>query len=301
MATELWLHAVVVGGLALAAGSAAWGLGQLLAALGRSAFTRRKAWIDRTLERYRVRIPKPDVWPEERAARGRGVTPWLFALGAGALAVKALFGGSFLIALVLGALAIAGQRYLASRTTHRARRAELTTAVGELVEAFRSAYLVENAIFPALAATLPQVHSPLLAGALAQAVQIFRAGRPSGQVLAPLHALRDAYLDQLAFILERAPDAEPAVVAAALEDLTRRLAERRRIAGRLRVAMASVNGTVRFLEAVNLAALVAVVVLPFWWTYYAAHPLFLLTGLALALGATVYFDLRVQQLDEMTL
>ena len=297
---ELILRGLIVLGAALAVGLTVGGGLNALAALARTVLRRRHTRLERLLRYYRA--PTPDALPSARAlAPAVSRMPLILLAATLALALKTALTGSPLIGLFLAALGFVGQRYLAAQATQRGRRRALAAHVPRLVEAFRSAYLVESAVFPALASARQEIESPALGAALERANDAFRAGRTLDAAFAPLDELDDPYLRQFVFILRRAPHADAAAVSRALEDLARRLATRRRLAGQMRIALASVGGTTRFLGAANAAAFVAVLTMPFLWNFFTAQALIFIAASSAVAAALFYFDLRVRMLEEMAL
>lgn len=305
--TEQILRALLVGGSALGAGVLALALmlalGDTARIVARLTTSRRRKWLDQTVARYTRKPANPE---SETRASSRGIlallTPSVIAASVcTALALKAAFTGSIPIALFFVLLGFGASRYLARAGIGATERNRIAEAVTRLVDAFRSTYLVSASTFHALEDAAPEVQEPRVSAALDRARAAYRNGQAPERALALLDQVGDAYLAQFAFILRRAPDSDARITTTALDDLARRLAERRRIAGRLRIAMASVNATVRFLEAANIAAVLVVLLHPFWWEYYVARPEQLIGGMVFALVAVVYFDLRAQELAERTL
>jgi hypothetical protein len=115
---------------------------------------------------------------------------------------------------------------------------------------------------------------------------------------------RDPYLGQLAFILRHASESNQTEILGALRELSERLDERSRLKDKSRVALALVNGTVRFLQAANGVVIALAVLVPFWWQYYAgafSHQAILMIGATVALGGSWYFEQQLARIRERVL
>jgi len=296
-----WLSAGLVGlGTALIFFALAWGLADLARALWR---LRRRRW-ERVVQRYFAQ-PAPayaDRQAGKPAARGSGrLTPPLIAGLGLVLAAKALADAPLVAAYLAGA-GLVMARYL-SRAQARGAQALLTAQVGDLVSAYRSVYLVNPALFPALEEAARNLDEPLK-NMLQRAIQANQMRIPPERIFADLRRVGNPYLNQFLFILERAPESDAAAVSAALAELEARLRQRAHLQGRAKVALAMLSGTVRFLQGANLAAILIALWLPLFWNFYASslqrQGIFLAAVTAVLVGS-VYFDQELAKLQERVL
>lgn len=312
MTTELWLRLTLLTGIGLGTGLLAWWSGLVLGEVVRRVWQltrpRRRRWLEQTLARWTIAARTTETAESNSSSPSLGAVlkqwrspAFLALLGGMVLGGKAALSGSPVLGLFLFGAGIVLQRYFTHQPTTARERARLADAAARVIETFRSAYLVTPSVFQALAEAVPAARHPRVQHALERALNAHQSGQSLERALEPLDQVGDPHLSQLAFVLRRVGASDNQAIIQALEDLARRLTERRRIVGRLRVAMASINATVRFLEVANLALLTAIVFVPFWWEYYVQHPAILMAGVSLALVAFVYFDLRTQELLERAL
>jgi len=142
------------------------------------------------------------------------------------LALKAFITGGALIGIYLTLVAGALFAYL-SRQSAAGGRETITDAVGELVAAYYSAYLVVPTVFGALDEALKTLAGSKQPGhlqlqtAAARALSAFNAGRTTEEAVNQMVAeTRDPYLGQLAFILRHASDSNQKEILSALRGLS---------------------------------------------------------------------------------
>lgn len=302
---ELLLHLTFVGASALAAGLIAYVVLATTMQLIRWVFARRQPRWLRAMRMLRVRAIKPPTGVKTNAL------PRWIALGLVlGLALKAFASGGFLVGAYLALVGIALYAYL-SRRAASVGHETITDAVGELVAAYYSAYLVIPTVFGALdeaVKTLGGSKHPghlQLQAAAAHAIRAFNAGQTTEEALDRMvDQARNPYLNQLAFILRHASESNQKEILGALRGLSERLEQRTRLKDKSRVALALVNGTVRFLQAANGAVIALAVFAPFWWDFYATsvtRQMLLMLGATVALGGSWYFEQQLTQIRERVL
>lgn len=304
---ELLLHVTFIAASALAAGLFAHAVLAFFVQLLRWGLARRRPrWMQAMLAwRSVARVP--------RAVTGAktNILPQWIALGlVWGLALKAVATGGLLIGVYLACVGVALYVYL----THRGAasgRATITDAVGELVAAYYSSYLVIPTVFGALdeaSKTLSGSKQPghlLLLDAVQRAISAFNAGQTTEMSLAQLSAdAQDPYLTQFVFILRHASESNQQEILGALRSMSERLEQRARLKDKSRVALALVNGTVRFLQTANAVVIALAVIAPFWWNFYAgsaSRQAVLMIGTTIALCGSWYFEQQLTQIRERVL
>jgi hypothetical protein len=220
------------------------------------------------------------------------------------LGVKAALTGGWLVAIFLIAVGCALYLYLGQRAGSMARE-QVTDAVGELIAAYYSAYLVIPTIFGALSEAIKTQTNPFLQNAVQHALDAFGTGKTAEEVLDQLdREVQNPYLSQFVFILRHTSESNQKEILNTLRDLSNRLDQRKRLKDRSRVALALVSGTVRFLQAANGAVMALAVLAPFWWNFYASsvsRQALLMIGGTIALLGSWYFENQLTQLRERVL
>lgn len=238
------------------------------------------------------------------AQQSSGFTQWILLGLAAGLALKAALTGGMLIAIFLATLGMALYFYIGERAGSTARE-QVTDAVGDLVAAYYSSYLVIPTVFGALAEAIKTQVNPQLQTAVQRALDAFGTGKTSEEVLDQLdREVQNPYLSQFIFILGHTSESNQREILNTLRDLTNRLDQRKRLKDRSRVALALVSGTVRFLQAANGAVLGLAVLAPFWWDFYSStfsRQTLLIIGGTIALLGSWYFENQLSQLRERVL
>ena len=288
--------------LFIGASAAAAGLGMFVALSSIIGFAQ---WV------YRRRRP---IWLRQLEKQQRALSTLavkhnhlgqLVILGiATALAFKAAITGGILVAIFLVAVGIAFYLYLGSRTTSLARE-QVTDAVGELIAAYYSAYLVIPTVFGALSEASMTQTNHFLRNAVQRALDAFSTGKTTEEVLERLdREVQNPYLAQFTFILRHTSESNQREILNTLRELSSRLDQRKRLKDRSRVALALVSGTVRFLQAANAAVMALAVLAPFWWNFYSSsvsrQALLMIAGTIALLGSW-YFENQLTQLRERVL
>jgi hypothetical protein len=286
------------GASALAAGLFAYVALSVLASLVQWVFRRRRPkWLQQ-MERQQKHLQS--VNPKQGNSISRIVILG-FALGLG---VKAALTGGLLVAIFLIAMGCALYLYLGQRAGSMARE-QVTDAVGELIAAYYSAYLVIPTVFGALSEAIKTQTNPFLQNAVQHALDAFGTGKTAEEVLDQLdREVQNPYLSQFVFILRHTSESNQKEILNTLRDSSNRLDQRKRLKDRSRVALALVSGTVRFLQAANGAVMALAVLAPFWWNFYASsvsRQALLMIGGTIALLGSWYFENQLTQLRERVL
>jgi hypothetical protein len=286
------------GATALAAGLFAYVALSGLVSFAQWAFRRRRPkWLQQ-MERQQKHLQS--VNPKQGNSIRRIV---ILGLAVG-LGVKAALTGGLLVAIFLIAMGCAFYLYLGQRAGSLARE-QVTDAVGELIAAYYSAYLVIPTIFGALSEAIKTQTNPFLQNAVQHALDAFGTGKTAEEVLDQLdREVQNPYLSQFVFILRHTSESNQKEILNTLRDSSNRLDQRKRLKDRSRVALALVSGTVRFLQAANGAVMALAVLAPFWWNFYASsvsRQALLMIGGTIALLGSWYFENQLTQLRERVL
>jgi hypothetical protein len=286
------------GASALAAGLFVYVALSVLVSFVQWVFRRRRPkWLQQ-MERQQKHLQS--VNPKQGNSISRIVILGL-ALGLG---VKAALTGGLLVAIFLIAMGCAFYLYLGQRAGSLARE-QVTDAVGELIAAYYSAYLVIPTVFGALSEAIKTQTNLFLQNAVQHALDAFGTGKTAEEVLDQLdREVQNPYLSQFVFILRHTSESNQKEILNTLRDLSNRLDQRKRLRDRSRVALALVSGTVRFLQAANGAVMALAVLAPFWWNFYASsvsRQALLMIGGTIALLGSWYFENQLTQLRERVL
>lgn len=221
----------------------------------------------------------------------------------GILAAAFVAPGSPFLAACFVALGLLVNRYVAWRRSS-VQFSEVSEEIEKLATVLHSAYLVRPAVAPALEEAARSIQ-----GSLREAVErtlraVWLGSDPKEAYVSLGRAIDNPYLAQLGLILERAEDSDPAQVGRALSELAGRLRRHKRLQARVKASMSVLSGTVRFLQVANVAAVGIVLTTPSLSSFYLAslsrQGLFVL-ALAVALGASLYFDQQLASLKERVL
>jgi len=286
------------GASALAAGLSVYVALSVLVGFGQWVFQRRRPKWLRQLERQQKHLQA--VYPKKGNNISRTV---ILGLAVG-LGVKAALTGGILIAVFFIGLGLALYLYLGQRAGSMARE-QVTDAVGDLIAAYYSAYLVIPTVFGALSEAIKTQTNPFLQNAVQHALDAFGTGKTAEEVLDQLdREVQNPYLSQFVFILRHTSESNQKEILNTLRDLSNRLDQRKRLKDRSRVALALVSGTVRFLQAANGAVMALAVLAPFWWNFYAScvsRQALLMIGGTIAILGSWYFENQLTQLRERVL
>ena len=286
------------GASALAAGLSMNVVLSVLVSFGQWVFQRRRPrWLGQ-LERHQKRLPS--AYPKQGNDIGRVV---ILALAVG-LGLKAALTGGLIVAIFLIAMGLALYFYLGQQAGSMARE-QVSDAVGELIAAYYSAYLVIPTVFGALSEAIKTQTNLFLQNAVQHALDAFGTGKTAEEVLDQLdHDVQNPYMSQFVFILRHTSESNQREILNTLRDLSNRLDQRKRLKDRSRVALALVSGTVRFLQAANGAVMALAVLAPFWWSFYASsvsRQALLMIGGTISLLGSWYFENQLMQLRERVL
>jgi len=295
---ELLVHILFDGASALAAGLLTYVALSGLVSFGQWVFQRRRPrWLQQ-IERQQKHLPLVNT------KQGNSISRIVILGLAVGLGVKAALTGGWLVAIFLIAVGCALYLYLGQRAGSLARE-QVTDAVGELIAAYYSAYLVIPTVFGALSEAIKTQTNPFLQNAVQRALDAFGTGKTTEEVLEQLDRdVQNPYLSQFVFILRHTSESNQKEILNTLRDLSNRLDQRKRLKDRSRVALALVSGTVRFLQAANGAVMALAVLAPFWWNFYASsvsRQALLMIGGTIALLGSWYFENQLTQLRERVL
>ena len=295
---ELLVRILFDGASALAAGLLTYVALSGLVSFGQWVFQRRRPrWLQQ-IERQQKHLPLVNT------KQGNSISRIVILGLAVGLGVKAALTGGWLVAIFLIAVGCALYLYLGQRAGSLARE-QVTDAVGELIAAYYSAYLVIPTIFGALSEAIKTQTNPFLQNAVQRALDAFGTGKTTEEVLEQLDRdVQNPYLSQFVFILRHTSESNQKEILNTLRDLSNRLDQRKRLKDRSRVALALVSGTVRFLQAANGAVMALAVLAPFWWNFYASsvsRQALLMVGGTIALLGSWYFENQLTQLRERVL
>ena len=295
---ELLVRILFDGASALAAGLLTYVALSGLVSFGQWVFQRRRPrWLQQ-IERQQKHLPLVNT------KQGNSISRIVILGLAVGLGVKAALTGGWLVAIFLIAVGCALYLYLGQRAGSLARE-QVTDAVGELIAAYYSAYLVIPTVFGALSEAIKTQTNPFVQNAMQHALDAFGTGKTTEEVLEQLDRdVQNPYLSQFVFILRHTSESNQKEILNTLRDLSNRLDQRKRLKDRSRVALALVSGTVRFLQAANGAVMALAVLAPFWWNFYASsvsRQVLLMVGGTIALLGSWYFENQLTQLRERVL
>lgn len=294
---EITLHWLFIGTSALAASLFVYWVLTNLVGLAQRVYLRRKPGWLRMTWRTQPNSTQTALPPNQ-------LSRLVLLAAAGGLAAKAALTGGLLVAVYLVIVGIALYWYLGQHASAQSR-AQISGAIGELVSTYYSAYLVVPTVFNALWEASQTITNVSLQLAVQRALDAFGAGRTTEEALDQLvKEVPDPYVAQFAFILRHTSESNQSEILAALQSLSKRLDQRKRLKDRSRVALALVSGTVRFLQSANGAVISLAALAPFWWNFYASsvsHQALLIIGATIALLGSWYFENQLQQLRERVL
>lgn len=211
------------------------------------------------------------------------------------LAVRDVLLSPYLVVLGIGLTWLLRQR------RRRHEQTAITNQVKTLVVLFRSRFAVGESPFSVLSEIEADLPKGAVAAAVHQTVNTYQAGGRVEKAMAPLRGLHNPYLARLVMVLEASSSASTEVVVDEVARIEADLKARDRLAGQARASLALLKGTVRFLQAANLTALVVSVSLPMWRDFFTStlerRGTFLAATLFLVI-ASLYFDQEVAIQEE---
>ncbi len=268
-----------------------------------------RRWRERgprgTLARY---FPPVASGADAQTAAGRQARSTLWALLALGLPIAAGLAGAVLARdwllspYVVGLGLVVG--VFLRRQSLAARGAENTDDVEHLVTMFRSIFAAQESLSVALSETVGELSPGRVQTAVQQVLSMFRVRQNIDEATRPLLALGNPYITQFVFILTRLDTSDRETSLAALGELEERLRSRRRLRDRARTALVVLRLTVRTIQGGLLAAMLAVLVLPLWRSFYLgtlAHRVTFVVMTLLAMAASLFFDNETQRLEDQVL
>ena len=276
----------------------------LLLALGNLAARVRQLYRPRWRSALETFFDRDETDDRERKMDSTGtfsdLLPVLPALGGTVLAVamRDLLLSPYLILLGAGLTT-----FFRNRRTRKSQAA-ITNQVKSLVVLFRSRFAVGESPFSVLVEIEDDLPKGAVATAVRQALNAYQTSSSVEKALTPLRRLRNPYLARLAMVLETSGSASTEAIVDEVDHIEDDLKERDRLAGQARASLALLKGTVRFLQAANLAAIAASVGLPMWRDFFTStlqrRGTFLAATLFLTL-ASLTFDQEIGLQEEKAL
>lgn len=196
-----------------------------------------------------------------------------------------------------------GITYYLSRRLYIARRLKTDSQVLELVVAFRGIFKVRPAVFAALEEARKKIGQPLNEH-VAACVQAFYVTSSPQKAYAELQRrVRNPYLDQFVFILERTETASREVVYDALDNLAIRMRRHEDLRAKSEVNLAAITGQTTFIQVLSLLIIVGIGLTAVRDFYVeSAQTQMLFIGLiCIALFTSWYIDRRTQAIKERVL
>jgi len=235
-------------------------------------------------------------------AVSRALEALVFLPGLTGIIVAALM-RDILLSPYLALLGIGLSWYLRLRRTRKVQ-SSLTAQTRDLVVLFRSRFAVGESPFSVLSEIQGDLPPGAVRDAVGQAVNTYQSSGSVDKALTPLRGMNNAHLARLGMILEASSTASTEAVVDEVKHIEDDLKARDRLAGQARASLALLKGTVRFLQSVNGAAILATVALPMWRDFFTStlqrRGTFLAATLFVLL-ASMYFDQEIGMQEEKTL
>ena len=163
-----------------------------------------------------------------------------------------------------------GMAFFLRSKRDRKEQTALTEQVKALVLLFRSRFSVGESPFAVLADVLEDLPEGRIKRAVERTVDTYRARGDADEALTVMRNVRNPFLSRLVMILDASGSAETEVILGELKELEDDLKNRDRLAGQARATLAMLKGTVSFLQAANLTAVIASVALPLWHDFFTS-------------------------------
>jgi len=175
--------------------------------------------------------------------------------------------------------------------------------VAEVVTAFRSVFRLRPTVFSALEEANRKIPPPV-GTAVSHAVTTFYVTSLPRRALDELRdRVRNPYLDQFVYILERGEDAKHEDILLALDGLLNRLRRARELRDQSEVNMTVISGQTRIIQLIAIATVFVVGVAPMLRIAYENIPgqiLFLVIA-TIGVGTSWYIDSQAMKLKERVL
>ncbi len=196
-----------------------------------------------------------------------------------------------------------GTTWYLSRRLLIAERLEMDRQILELVVAFRGIYKVRPAVFAALEEASKKVPQPLAEHAAACVQAFYVTSSPAKAYEELERRVRNPYMEQFVFILERTETASREVVYAALDNLVSRMRRHEELRAKSEISLAAITGQTTFIQVLSLIIIFGIGITGvrnFYVDSLQSQALFV--GLAsVALATSWYIDRRTQAIKEHVL
>jgi pilus assembly protein TadC len=192
--------------------------------------------------------------------------------------------------------------YLSLRL-HIAARLKQDSQILELAVAFRGIFKVRPAVFAALEEARKKVGEPLNEHVAATVQAFYVTSSPQKAYAELQRRVRNPYMDQFVFILERSETASRDIVYTALEQLIHRMRRHEELRSKSEVNLAAITGQTTFIQVLSLIIIFGIgltAVRNFYVNSTNTQLLFI--GLVtVALATSWYIDRRTQAIKERVL
>lgn len=190
-----------------------------------------------------------------------------------------------------------------ARKEARSQRALIGDQVTELVAAFKSVFRIRPTVFSALEEANKKIPAPTGA-ALAHAVTTFYVTSLPRRALDELRErIKDPYMEQFIYILERGEDSKHDDIMGALEGLLHRIKRAKEIRDQSEVSMTVINGQTRIIQIISLLIVLVVGTVPLLRIAYeglAGQFVFVMFA-SLGVATSWYIDSQASKLKEKVL
>ncbi len=221
------------------------------------------------------------------------------AWGALGLALAALLHDPMLSPAVLSVAAVWGDAWYTLRMSTRSRR--MDEDAGNLVVQFESRYPILRSVTRSLSDALDALPQGEVRKAVDATLRRLRLSQDAAQAAMPLLHLPNPIASRFGLLLGSVQRTTPEVMQDALAQLREDVEDRLALRNEMRQDLTTLRGTVRFLQAVLLAGLGVVCLVPSWRTYYTdggGHWTLYLLLLGVAVLGSLYVNAEIRQMEQ---
>ena len=190
-----------------------------------------------------------------------------------------------------------------ARKEARSQRALISDQVTELVSQFKSVFRIRPTVFSALEEANKKIMAPT-GSAVAHAVTTFYVTSLPKRALTELRdRIKDPYMEQFIYILERGEDSKHDDIMSALEGLLHRIKRAKEIREKSEVSMTVINGQTRIIQLISLLIVIVVGAVPLLRVAYEGpigQFVFMLFA-SLGVATSWYIDNQASKLKEKVL
>ncbi len=190
-----------------------------------------------------------------------------------------------------------------SRRLFIAERLKMDQQILELVVAFRGIYNVRPAVFAALEEARKKLAEPLNTH-VAQTVQAFYVTSSPQKAYAELvRRVRNPYMDQFVFILERTETANKEVVYQALDTLALRMRRHEDLRAKSEINLAAITGQTTFIQVLSIIIIffIGITGIRAFYVNDLSTQILFISLVMVALVTSWYIDRRTQAIKERVL